>query len=120
MVEVRDVDVVGEQCRFADLDVEVAVDRVPPANTVWFDLVKVPCTPYDPTDAKRLVAKYGVSNPTVRLLTNNTSDFLRAAEFVQEQEKQAGISVVWSSDFSSPWSCATTHRRDTSGGMAGW
>src|SRR6476620_2594557 len=32
MVEVRDVDVVGEQCRFADLDVEVAVDRVPPAE----------------------------------------------------------------------------------------
>src|SRR5215471_4627377 len=32
MVEVGDVDVVCEQCRFADLDVEIAVDRVPSAE----------------------------------------------------------------------------------------
>ena len=32
MVEVGDVDVIGDQCRFADLDVQVAIDRVPAAE----------------------------------------------------------------------------------------
>ena len=83
---------------------------IPPANTVWFDLVKVPCTPYDPRDAKRLVAKSGVSNPTVHLLTNNTSDFLRAAEFVQAQEKEVGITVLID-----PTDSATATRRQLAG-----
>ena len=42
---------------------------IPPANTEWYAAVKVPCTPYDPTDARRLVARSGVANPTVDLLT---------------------------------------------------
>ena len=38
---------------------------VPPANTKWFGAIKVPCTPYDPADARRLVARSGIANPTV-------------------------------------------------------
>jgi peptide/nickel transport system substrate-binding protein len=35
---------------------------IPPANTVWFNLVRVPCTPYDPADARKLVAASGIPN----------------------------------------------------------
>jgi peptide/nickel transport system substrate-binding protein len=83
---------------------------IPPANTAWFAALKVPCTPYDPADAKRLVAKSGFSNPTVRLLTNNTADFLRLAQFIKAQEAEVGINVVIDSTDS-----ATATARLTSG-----
>jgi peptide/nickel transport system substrate-binding protein len=83
---------------------------IPPANTAWFALIKVPCTPYDPADAKKLVAKAGVSNPTVHLLTNNTSDFLRAAQFIQAEEAAVGINVVIDTTDS-----ATALARETNG-----
>ena len=46
----------------------------PPGEPAWYDATKVPCTPYDPADAKRLVAASGFSNPTVHLLTRNATD----------------------------------------------
>jgi peptide/nickel transport system substrate-binding protein len=67
---------------------------IAPANTTWYPALKVPCTPYDPANAKRLVATSGISNPTVRLLTSNSTDNLRLAQFIQEQEKAVGINVV--------------------------
>jgi peptide/nickel transport system substrate-binding protein len=67
---------------------------IPPANIAWYEGTKVPCTPYNPKHARQLVAASGFSNPTVRLMTRNTSDELRLAEFVQAQEAAVGIDVV--------------------------
>jgi len=69
---------------------------IPPSNTVWFDATKVPCTPYDPKEARKLVAASGFPNPIVHLLTGNldpTTD-LRVAQFIQAQEAVVGINVV--------------------------
>ena len=57
----------------------------------WFDAVKVACTPYDPADARKLVAKSGFPNPTVHLLTLAGSTL---AQFIQAEEKAVGINVV--------------------------
>ena len=54
----------------------------------------MPCTPYDPADAKKLVAASGFPNPTVHLLTPNTSDRLLVAQFIQAEEAAVGINVV--------------------------
>ena len=66
---------------------------VAPASS-WYAATNVPCTPYDPADAKKLVATSGFSNPTVRLLTPNTTDSLRLAQFIQAEEQAVGINVV--------------------------
>ena len=63
---------------------------IPPANTTWFAAIKVPCTPFDPADAKRLVARSGIANPTVTLLTGSTSDGIRLGEFIQAEENGRG------------------------------
>ena len=52
------------------------------------------CTPYNPADARKLVAASGLSNPTVHLLVANTTDALRLAQFIQAQEAAVGINVV--------------------------
>jgi peptide/nickel transport system substrate-binding protein len=67
---------------------------IPPANTKWFNAVKVPCTPYDPADARRLVAKSGIANPTVSLLAATSPDALTLAQFIQSEERAVGINVV--------------------------
>jgi len=67
---------------------------VAPADAAWYDATKVPCTPYDPKDAKKLVAAAGFQNPTVHLLVRNTTDRLRLAQFIQAQEAAVGINVV--------------------------
>jgi peptide/nickel transport system substrate-binding protein len=54
----------------------------------------ITCTPYDPKDAKKLVAASGFPNPTVHLLTPNDTIALRVAEFIQAQEAAVGINVV--------------------------
>ena len=54
----------------------------------------IECTPYDPADAKRLVARSGFPNPTVHLLLPNTTDNVRFAQFIQAQEAAVGINVV--------------------------
>ena len=52
------------------------------------------CTPYDPGDAKKLVAQSGFPNPTVHLLTSNATDMLQLAQFIQAEEAAVGINVV--------------------------
>src|SRR5262249_10531772 len=89
---------------------EPSCTPIPPANTAWFRQIKVQCTPYNPADAKKLVAKSGFSSPTVHLLTNNTSDFLRVAQFIQAEEAAVGINVVIDTTDS-----ATALARETSG-----
>jgi len=59
----------------------------------WFDPT-IPCTPYNPKDARKLLAAAGVSNLTVHLLTPNTTDFTRLAQFIQAQEAAVGINVI--------------------------
>ena len=73
---------------------QMSCTPIPPANTTWFAATKVPCTPFDPADAKRLVARSGIANPTVTLLTGSTSDGIRLGEFIQAEEKTVGINVV--------------------------
>jgi peptide/nickel transport system substrate-binding protein len=63
-----------------------------PAST-WFD-ARVKCTPYNPADAKKLVAASGVSSPTVHLLTQSLTEQLLLAQFIQAQEAAVGINVV--------------------------
>ena len=57
----------------------------------WFDAVKVACTPYNPADAKKLVAKSGIPNPTVHVLAPQGSAL---AQFIQAEEETVGINVV--------------------------
>jgi peptide/nickel transport system substrate-binding protein len=52
------------------------------------------CTPYDPSDAKKLVAQSGFPNPTVHLLTSTTTEQTRLAQFIQAEEAAVGITVV--------------------------
>jgi peptide/nickel transport system substrate-binding protein len=59
----------------------------------WFDAT-IPCTPYNPTDARKLLAAAGSSNLTVHLLTKNTTDDLRLAQFIQAEEAAVGIDIV--------------------------
>jgi peptide/nickel transport system substrate-binding protein len=67
---------------------------VPPANRTWFPLIQVQCTPYDPADARRLVAASGFPHPSVHLLTPDSSDMVALAQFVQAEESAVGIDVV--------------------------
>jgi peptide/nickel transport system substrate-binding protein len=67
---------------------------IPPADTPWFNLIKVPCTPYDPAGARKLVASSGIPNPTVHLMVRTNLDRLLLAQFIQAQEKAVGINVV--------------------------
>jgi peptide/nickel transport system substrate-binding protein len=73
---------------------QVSCTMISPADKVWFDATKVPCTPYDPADARRLVAASGFPNPTVHLLGNSASDTQRKAQFIQAEEAAVGINVV--------------------------
>jgi peptide/nickel transport system substrate-binding protein len=59
----------------------------------WYDR-SIRCTPYDPVDAKKLVAHSGFSNPTVHLLTSSATSDLRTAQVIQSQEAAVGIKVV--------------------------
>jgi peptide/nickel transport system substrate-binding protein len=63
-----------------------------PANTPYFD--KLPCNLHrDLKKARSLVARSGISNPTVRLMIGNDSDALRLGQFLQSEEQDAGIRV---------------------------
>jgi peptide/nickel transport system substrate-binding protein len=63
---------------------------IPPSDTLWYAATKVPCTPYDPADAKRLVAASGYPTPiTVHLLATNAL----LAQFIQSEEAAVGFSV---------------------------
>jgi peptide/nickel transport system substrate-binding protein len=65
---------------------------ISPVST-WFDPT-IPCTPYNPTDARELLAAAGASNLTVHLLTKSTTDDLRVAQFIQAQEAAVGVNIV--------------------------
>jgi peptide/nickel transport system substrate-binding protein len=67
---------------------------VAPADTPWFAATKVPCTPYDPAGARKLVTASGISGPTVHLLTKDRTDDRLLAQFIQTQEGAVGINVV--------------------------
>jgi peptide/nickel transport system substrate-binding protein len=67
---------------------------IPPENSDWYRKIRVPCTPYDPADARRLVARSGTANPTVHLLMRNSSDRLLIGQFIQAEEAAVGINVI--------------------------
>jgi peptide/nickel transport system substrate-binding protein len=71
---------------------QASCNPIAPADTLWYDATKIPCTPYDPVAARKLVAASGVSSPTVHLLVR--SDRLRLAQFIQAEEAAVGINVV--------------------------
>jgi peptide/nickel transport system substrate-binding protein len=54
----------------------------------------VKCTPYNPTQAKKLVQASGISNPTIHLMVPTGSVALRQAQFLQSEEQAVGINVV--------------------------
>jgi peptide/nickel transport system substrate-binding protein len=59
----------------------------------WYD-PRTRCTPYSPANARKLIAASGYTNPTVQLLTNNTTSLLDLAQFIQAEEAAVGINVV--------------------------
>jgi peptide/nickel transport system substrate-binding protein len=65
-----------------------------PANRRWRAALTIPCTPYDPADARKLVARSGFTNPTVHLLVASVLDRLTLAQFIQAEEAAVGINVV--------------------------
>ena len=65
---------------------------VSPASP-WYD-ASVQCTPYDPADAKKLIARSSFPHPTLHLLAPALTDQLRLAQFIQAEETAVGINVV--------------------------
>jgi peptide/nickel transport system substrate-binding protein len=62
-------------------------------SSAWYD-PSVKCTPYNPTQAKKLVQASGISNPTIHLMVPTGSVALRQAQFLQSEEQAVGINVV--------------------------
>lgn len=62
-------------------------------SSAWYDPT-IKCTPFDPTQAKKLVQQSGVSNPTVHLMVPTGTAALREAQFLQSEEQAVGINVV--------------------------
>jgi peptide/nickel transport system substrate-binding protein len=68
---------------------------IPPADTLWYAATKVPCTPYDPAHARKLVAASGYPTPiTVHLLVGNSTQASLVAQFIQSVEAAVGFNVV--------------------------
>jgi peptide/nickel transport system substrate-binding protein len=68
-------------------------------SSSWFDK-SIKCTPFSPKQAKQLVQKSGISNPTVNLMVPTGTVALREAQFIQAEEAAVGIKVnVQSTDF---------------------
>jgi len=65
---------------------------ISPASA-WYD-PSIKCTPFNPTDAKKLVQQSGLSNPTVHFMVPTGTVGLRQAQFIQAEEKAVGINVV--------------------------
>jgi peptide/nickel transport system substrate-binding protein len=78
---------------------------VSPASPMFDPTVR--CTPDDPADARKLVARSGFSNPTVHLLAVGAD---KAAQFIQAAEAAVGINVVID-----PVDLATLQARELSG-----
>jgi peptide/nickel transport system substrate-binding protein len=69
---------------------------IPANDNEWYAQTKVPCTPYDPKDATRLVAASGYPLPiTVHLDVNSGSaPGLVEAQVIQSEEAAVGFNVV--------------------------
>ena len=68
-------------------------------SSAWYDPT-IKCTPYNPTQAKKLVQQAGGSTPTVHLMVPTGSVALRQAQFLQAEEEAVGIHlVIDSTDF---------------------
>jgi peptide/nickel transport system substrate-binding protein len=65
---------------------------IAPASPYYDSTVK--CTPYDPADARKLVAASGITNPTVTLLVGNFTVTELLAQAIQAEESAVGIKVV--------------------------
>jgi peptide/nickel transport system substrate-binding protein len=74
--------------------IQAGCTLIGPNDTQWYAATSVPCTPYDPKDARQLVARSGYPNPTVHLLIANSADNLRLAQFLQSEEAAIGINLV--------------------------
>ena len=81
-------------------------------SSAWFDKT-IKCTPYDPTQAKALVAASGISNPTVNLMVPTAAVGLRQAQFLQAEEAAVGIKVNIHRPTSSPRSRTRTRASST-------
>jgi peptide/nickel transport system substrate-binding protein len=82
-------------------------------SSAWYDPT-VKCTPFNPTLAKSLVQKSGISNPTVHLMVPVGTVALRQAQFLQAEEQAVGINVVIdSTDFVTSLSKADAGTYDT-------
>src|SRR5262249_51535707 len=69
---------------------------IPADDNAWYAQTKVPCTPYDPKDAKKLVAASGYPTPiTVHLqVIGNNPAALTEAQLLQSMENAVGFNVV--------------------------
>jgi peptide/nickel transport system substrate-binding protein len=68
-------------------------------SSSYFDKA-LKCTPYNPTDAKKLVAASKISSPSVNLMVPTGTAALRLAQFLQAEEKAVGITLnIQSTDF---------------------
>jgi peptide/nickel transport system substrate-binding protein len=82
-------------------------------SSAWYD-PSVKCTPYNPTQAKKLVQQSGVADPTVHLMVPTGTAALRQAQFLQAEEAAVGIKVVIdSTDFVTSLSKADAGTYDT-------
>jgi peptide/nickel transport system substrate-binding protein len=62
-------------------------------SSPWFDET-IQCPPYNPTEAKKLIASSGFPNPTIHLMVPTATVSLRLAQFLQAEEAAVGIHVV--------------------------
>jgi peptide/nickel transport system substrate-binding protein len=82
-------------------------------SSSWYD-ASIKCTPFNPTEAKKLVAASGISNPTVHLMVPTGTAPLRQAQFMQSEEAAVGIHlVIDSTDFVTSLSKADAGTYDT-------
>ena len=75
---------------------ETSCTLIPSDDTAWYPQTKVPCTPYDPKDAKRLAAASGYPLPiTVHLqIAAGSSAGLVEAQVLQSEEAAVGFNVM--------------------------
>jgi peptide/nickel transport system substrate-binding protein len=69
---------------------------IPSADNEWYAQTKVACTPYNPKDAKRLVAASGYPIPItvhLQIVTGNTGGVLEG-QVIQAEEAAVGFNVV--------------------------
>jgi peptide/nickel transport system substrate-binding protein len=64
-----------------------------PHSSPYYDST-LKCTPYDPADARKLVAASGIPNPTIHLLAQNATRQQLIAQFIQAEEAAVGIKII--------------------------